>query len=548
MFDSVVAFFMSIVIGLFGLVTPEIPEARSFEEISELYDICEEYAIADTVYVLDAGTFSSREERHLAVSLQGIVAKTSPAIYIRSNEMDGRFIEEMKKGGINFSYVDEKGERWTTEKLLKKFSYLITDKGYTLYRESPKAEGLNIATNLAVVNGWLPVPDTLEDMAINAGLTKKKDLSDDVYTVLFQWHFFSLYKSKFSKDATCHLQYVVSGVRDLAIQQGYFTFYIDEDVDGSLFRKRVMEYFGDNTPMLGWVKYEVKFVDQASKVGNMIIPSDHAQNLSILSAYKTELPTQKAERNVKVDSNKHYVALVMSDGDNVQWIQNGYKEFYQKRALKNDFPMTWSFPPLMADLSPVTVKTVFNDAGERDCFMAGVSGAGYMHPTQYPEDALAEFTDLTASAMAKSDLSYVQILDSTPENALDEVKLVNRLKYYSRYENIRGGVLSLDPTRYEGGKGKMWFVDGKPFVSYKLSLWHPSGDMAQVTHQWLEEQAQTVNAYPVDTNSTDGYSIINVHPWTVSIESLSYFVSQLDEHIELVTVDEIMTMLTALAE
>ena len=96
MFESVTAFFMSVLIALFGFFSPEIPEAKAYEEIGDLYDLCEEYPIADTVYVLDAGTFSSKDERHLAVALQGIVAKTTPAIYIKTNSADTKYIEEMK--------------------------------------------------------------------------------------------------------------------------------------------------------------------------------------------------------------------------------------------------------------------------------------------------------------------------------------------------------------------------------------------------------------------------------------------------------------------
>ncbi len=544
MFESVTAFFMSVLIALFGFFSPEIPEAKAYEEIGDLYDLCEEYPIADTVYVLDAGTFSSKDERHLAVALQGIVAKTTPAIYIKTNSADAKYIEEMKNSGINFSYTDENGERWTTKKLLSLFISHIKDGGYTLYKESKKAEGLNMATNLATLNGWLPVPESLEDMAIDAGLTKKEDFSDDIYNVLFQWHFFSRYKQHFNNKAICHLQYEVSGIRDLAIQQGFFVFYIDEDTDGNLFRERVMQYFGDNAPMLGWVKYEVNFVEQASKTGNMAIPSDHSHNNSILASFECTLPLQKATKDTYNDTSKHYAALVMSDGDNVQWIQNGYSEFYKKLALKNDFPVTWSFPPLMADLSPVTLKKVYSDATENDYFMAGVSGAGYMHPTEYPADALTGFTDLTASAMAKSDLDYVQLLDSVPGNAYEELLLINRLGYYSRYDNIKGGVLSLDPTRYEGGKGKIWFSDDKPFISYRLSLWHPDGEGAAVTNEWLEEQAEKINALPADINSINGYSVINIHPWTVSIENLDYFVSCLDDDVVLVTVEELMEMIT----
>ena len=67
--------------------------------------------------------------------------------------------------------------------------------------------------------------------------------------------------------------------------------------------------------------------------------------------------------------------------------------------------------------------------------------------------------------------------------------------------------------------------------------------MSEVTHEWLDAQAETVNSYPADINSINGYSVINIHPWTISIDSLSYFVSKLDEDVVLVTVDELMDMI-----
>lgn len=104
-------------------------------------------------------------------------------------------------------------------------------------------------------------------------------------------------------------------------------------------------------------------------------------------------------------------------------------------------------------------------------------------------------------------------------------------------------MLSLDPTRYAGGEGKIWFVNDKPFISYRLSLWHPDGENAVVTHEWLDEQAAVVNSYPADIHSINGYSVINIHPWSVSIDDLAYFVSQLDDDVVLVTVDELMLMI-----
>ena len=52
-----------------------------------------------------------------------------------------------------------------------------------------------------------------------------------------------------------------------------------------------------------------------------------------------------------------------------------------------------------------------------------------------------------------------------------------------------------------------------------------------------------MNSYSADIHSINGYSVINVHPWSMSIENLEYFVNSLDGDIVLVTVDELLEMI-----
>lgn len=542
---SFTAILISIALFFLSCVTPELPDAKSEAELEQIASICQKHEVGGKLYVIDVSALQESGAKHMAIALQGIVAKTTPCIFVRNNEYCNKYLETFEESGIELVFNDENGQPWTLPALLNKFKSYISDSGYVLYRESQKGEGLNMATNLAALYGWLPVPESLEQLAIDAGLTLKEDYSDTAYNMLFQWNFFEQHKDEFNCSALMSLKYDVYGLRDLAIQQGFFTFYIDDDEDTALLRKRVMEYAGDNVPVLGWVKYEVAFVEQASKSGNMAIPSDHSYNNSYLASFNCEIPEQKhSEAKDYTDTTKHYCAIVYSDGDNMQWIQNGYSEFYQKQALEEQFPVTWSFPPLLQEFSSVTVNRVYSDATENDYFISGVSGAGYMHPTEYPWDALEGFTDLTAAAMAKSNMSYVSILDGTPDNEVEDKILTDRLEYYARYSNIKGGIISLDPTRYAGGEGRIYFVNDKPFATYRLSLWHPDGEGAAVTKEWLDEQAAVVNSYPADINSINGYSVINVHPWTVSVDNLAYFVSRLDEDVVLVTLDELMEMIS----
>lgn len=533
-----------VVAVIFGvLLISKVPEPKPSQEIESLGDFIEEFKTENKLYVIDSGTFKTIEERHLAVSLQGIVAKKTPLIFIITNDMDRRYLEKISESGIELIYNDKKGEPWTIATLLNEFKDYITDSGYILYKESEKGEGINIATNLASLCGWLPVHESLERLAKDIGLELKEDLTEKEYNVALQEWYFDKYKEEFQYKAVVSLKYEATGLRDLAIQQGFYMFYIDDDEDTDELRGKIIDYAGDNVPVLGWAKYEVDYVTQASENGNMVIPSDHSHNNSFLASFNYENSKQKHQETKEyTDNTKHYCALVFSDGDNVQWIQNGYSEYFQKLALKKQFPITWSFSPFMQEFSSLTANMVYSSATENDYFIAGVSGAGYMHPTEYPLDALADFTDLTSAQMEKSDLSYVSILDSTPESFIDDKVMEHRLGYYARCNNIKGGVLSLDPERYEGGRGKVYFANDKPFVSNRLSLWHPDGEGATVTKEWLKEQADIVNSYPADLETINGYSVINIHPWTISVENLAYFVSQLDEDVELVTLDELLTM------
>lgn len=221
----IVALVVAFVVVFTSAFSLAIPSPKTEKQLAELYDICKDYQVSDKLYVIDSATFKSTEERHLAVSLQGIVAKVEPQIFIITNEISYDYLDIISKSGVKLIFDDSKGEPWTVETLLDKFKPYITDYGYVLYRSSEKAEGLNAATNLATLYGWLPVPLELQPLAEECKLELKEDFSDDEYNLKFQKEFFQKYKSEFEYNAVVSLRYEWTGLRDLAIQQGFYTFY-----------------------------------------------------------------------------------------------------------------------------------------------------------------------------------------------------------------------------------------------------------------------------------------------------------------------------------
>ncbi|MCQ2956883.1 MAG: hypothetical protein MJ233_03470 [Mycoplasmoidaceae bacterium] len=49
-----------------------------------------------------------------------------------------------------------------------------------------------------------------------------------------------------------------------------------------------------------------------------MLASDHCCNLSLYSGHPSVKLEQKKQKKLQADASKHYVAIVMSDGDNLQ--------------------------------------------------------------------------------------------------------------------------------------------------------------------------------------------------------------------------------------
>ena len=90
----------------------------------------------------------------------------------------------------------------------------------------------------------------------------------------------------------------------------------------------------DNSRVFGWGfnGSETEFFGSASQHNLMGVPADHLRGSAASARWEVAIPDQPAHTpvNTPTDPNKHYVAFVMSDGDNVQWLTN---DFAREHAL-----------------------------------------------------------------------------------------------------------------------------------------------------------------------------------------------------------------------
>ncbi|MDE7406124.1 MAG: hypothetical protein K2M89_04565 [Clostridiales bacterium] len=480
------------------------------------------------VAVLTAGDMTDAEFA-LGVCAQGILNRKGKKIY---TDID-----------CYMDYLSEPYERVSLWRLIAEDANEFI--GAAVFDLNCNDVGVNMAATLSAAYDILGVPRELIGKVNSAGIKTVCDLAEIRGTPAERQRVvFDGVKDRLNKTALIH-QVVKEGnfhltLRDFGIKNGWACIYTDESEADRAFRRYVLGALDKNVPVYGWNDDEIAFIKDVSDFGDYAIPTDWSCNHSYFAAGGAI--KQRRNRSA-IAQNKHYVALVVSDGDNVQWLERDFATtgtFGQRCRSTANYKLNWTFAPSLVSLCPAAAERIYAGA-KNDYFISGVSGIGYANCLSYPRDMLAEFTAQTAEAMARSDLDVVCLLDNI-EFTKNAEFTVDRLSFYAEYGNIIGGIWELDPDRYGSGRGKIFWANGKPFVSVKYTMWHPSGNPQCVTREWLDGIAKEVNSQPIAPQSESGYSVVNVHPWTIDVDDLDYFVSKLGDNIELVYADELIEL------
>jgi hypothetical protein len=463
----------------------------------------------------------SFEELVLAQAIQGIYARTSARYYSWSSGSYDLWLQDMVD---NYGYTYE---CVTLEQMVKAY---IQDYGkkYVLYDRAALAETTNSACAIAGVTGYLPVDVKIRDKAESWGLEIQIDASKMTERTCFD-----IYKDKFNTDGIVQQDPNNINLRDWAVACKYFVFFRKgETSENMAFREEVHNWLDDDSAIFGWCPNdEVRDVRFSSQHGQFTFPSDHSKNTTIFACAdafgKLDFTQNAKETGVKAEQGKHYVCIMMSDGDNVQmWYNRDSfidRSTYFGAERDNSFPMGWSVQPGLLDLGPIVLNCLKNEAGPKDYFVASVSGLGYINPQVYP--TLDTYLESLGKYLAATDLSVVQILDSGADQRVIEA--------YARVPELKGGIYCYG-DRYAGGNGSVFWSNDKPFVSIRETLWNAN----------VEAMAKRINGYAKDPTTIEGYTAINLHPWSMTYQDVVKLVSLLDENVVVVTADDFIRLIT----
>lgn len=167
---------------------------------------------------------------------------------------------------------------------------------------------------------------------------------------------------------------------------------------------------------------EVGGVALASRYSHPLVCTNYLANACITSGVtisKLEQPRQPPAP--KLERDKIYIALNLSDGDNQNCWLAFYKDRYFQHKRFGEFPLAFGMGPPIIDLQPARAQWYFEHAKGNTEFFPDVSGVGYMHPDRYgaaftePQLALDGFLDWTRRYMDRLGMRTLR-----PEQPSDE--------------------------------------------------------------------------------------------------------------------------------
>jgi hypothetical protein len=455
-------------------------------------------------------------EQVLAQTLQGVVGRTRPRIWLRTRGFNAVVEEQLRRDGVR---LREAGSVW---ELLTEFRREA--RGAILYRLG--TPGLNVATSLCGPMNAVAIDESLQDRAKSAGLRVLLDVRE-----MDEREALATYRSRFARGLVVEQSLEKPGhLRDFAVAHRAFT-YATTDAG---FRTDLVRSFGPQALVYGWGDDEFRWVSSLSRANASGVPADWCVNLSALEKLPGGPLRRPRRPQIRVEDAR-VVAFVMSDGDNIQWLCGDFVHdlSYWASPLRGAFPMTWEVSPLLAQVAPRLLQHLYATAKETDGFVSGPGAPGYTFPHLQPDRA--GLARQAAPLFRRADLSIASVLNSNDGHPRETIPLLE----------LPGldGVIYKEYSPYHRRRGEILWHRGKPCVSYRFVLWE--GLMGP------EDVAREVSAMPAAPDTDPGsYALINLHAWSFRasggpMEAVRRTISLLPPGTRVVTADQLIGLLKA---
>lgn len=369
----------------------------------------------DAIYYDD--TEISESEVVMLATLQGIINSSQPRIYLLRHKFGGRSEWADRLGIKTRLYRPE-----DLFGLVKKYCKEV--KGIVIYSTEKSLHYRNLACTVAGLERAIAVTPVEKQRLEEAGI-KMKILCDitrlpftettDIYT-----HLYDKYWKRCTRQTLLSLNpNVPADIRDLGTSMKAATIWLDpRDVKE---RPLLEKFLSDMTPgqsvLLGWWHEERAGIGIATSHGLSTIPSDFYNNATVYAGFPREIQPAPVPKRKPLE-NKVYVAMFLSDGDNIQYCQHKMCRLWDN-PLRGTFPINWTVSPGLSELGPGLLNYYYGTASDKDCLVSGPSGMGYsliydeLNNVWHASDrkTIEEYTRLTERYLRKSGLRIITVWD-----------------------------------------------------------------------------------------------------------------------------------------
>jgi hypothetical protein len=457
-------------------------------------------------------------EQLLGITLQGVVNRKSPRVWMDTGGMSGVILAQLSSEGTRIHNIPSV---WN---LFRQFRTEIS--GAVVCKLGTPS--VSVATSLCGPESAIAVDETLLSTVQAGALPVLHDARGEDSTGAW-----TAYRNQFAQGIAAEQAVAKAGyLGDFLVAHNAFCF----DGVNSTLRTSIVSALGPGTLVYGWGTDEYQWISDISQGGGGGVASDWCLNLSAMEKIPAAAALHRKARAEPAPPgpNERIVAFVLSDGDNVQWLAGTMPtdtSFYAS-ALRGQFPMTWEVSPILASVAPRVLEYLYANATSNDDFISmGAPAYSYQHLEPVANASATQ----TEPFLKAAGLDTVSVINGNG-GSLDEMAPLLDLP-----ETL--GVIYKDYSPYNGHHGAMIWRNGKPCVSYRYLLWEGMSGASP------SEVAASIAVMPAAASTETGsYALINVHAWSWAsiggpIEAVRRTIAALPANTRVVTANDLLTML-----
>ena len=261
----------------------------------------------------------SPSQQLLAATLQGVLSRSSPAIYRATrplNATGNSYAMWLRETAARFSVALDATYVADLPGLLKHFAPQLD--GYVLCNVSDAS--VNAAVAASAARRIVAITPETAGVAAAAGLSQLYDArGKDTAWALATFNGTAGFAYSPRVTVLQDPSKADAFMSDYAVAAGALQWW-DADVNSALAR-RVWGSMHASFAALGWGPDEKNTVSAVTAAGGVMVASDWAQNVDVLSAFDTPAFKQRAAPPLPPQPlQQHTVSFLMSDGDNIQFV------------------------------------------------------------------------------------------------------------------------------------------------------------------------------------------------------------------------------------